>query len=87
MEGRYKVIENINFEAFYRLMGVSDKATIEKLIEATKEVTLMDNKDGTWTQVTGLVTQTFALDKEYKVSNPTSNISLQQAQIVSYSIA
>ena len=67
MEGCYKVEENINFEAFLRAMGVTDDETIEKMIQATKQVTLKDNGNGTWTQISGLKTSTFPLDKEYKV--------------------
>jgi len=68
MEGCYKVEENINFEAFLRAMGVTDDVAIEKMIQATKQVTLKDNGNGTWTQISGLKTSTFPLDKEYKES-------------------
>ena len=67
MEGSYKVEENINFESFLRVMGVTDDVQIEAMIQATKQVTLKDNGDGTWTQESGLKTSTFPLNKEYKV--------------------
>merc|ERR1711936_619853 len=66
MEGRYKVEENINFQSFLKVMGVTDEAKIEEMIKATKEVSLTDNGDGTWTQVSGLKTSTFPISKEYK---------------------
>ena len=53
MEGCYRVEENVNFEAFLRVMGVTDEAQMEKMIAATKQVTLTDNGDGTWTQESG----------------------------------
>ena len=68
MDGCYKVEENVNFEAFLRVMGVTDEAQVEKMINATKEVTLTDNGDGTWTQASGLKTSTFPINKEYKDS-------------------
>ena len=37
MEGRYKVEENINFESFLKVMGVTDDDKIEEMIKATKE--------------------------------------------------
>ena len=49
-------------------MGVTDEAQMEKMIAATKQVTLTNNGDGTWTQVSGLKTSTFPIDKEYTVS-------------------
>ena len=67
MEGSYKVEENINFESFLRVMGVTDDAQIEAMIQATKQVTLKNNGDGTWTQESGLKTSTFPINKEYKV--------------------
>ena len=67
MEGCYRVEENVNFEAFLRVMGVTDEAQMEKMIAATKQVTLTDNGDGTWTQVSGLKTSTFPINKEYTV--------------------
>ena len=67
MEGRYKVEENINFESFLKVMGVTDDEKIEEMIKATKEVSLTDNGDGTWTQVSGLKTSTFPISAEYKV--------------------
>ena len=67
MEGCYRVEENVNFEAFLRVMGVTDEAQMEKMIAATKQVTLTNNGDGTWTQVSGLKTSTFPIDKEYTV--------------------
>ena len=48
-------------------MGVTDEAQMEKMIAATKQVTLTNNGDGTWTQVSGLKTSTFPIDKEYTV--------------------
>ena len=36
MEGRYIVEENINFESFLKVMGVTDEAKIEEMIKATK---------------------------------------------------
>eukprot|EP00092_Neocalanus_flemingeri_P048734 GFUD01055730.1.p1 GENE.GFUD01055730.1~~GFUD01055730.1.p1 ORF type:complete len:128 (+),score=37.62 GFUD01055730.1:48-431(+) len=68
MEGCYKVEENINFENFLKVMGVPDDETIQKMIQATKQVTLTNNGDGTWTQVSGLKTSTFPLNKEFKDS-------------------
>merc|ERR1711951_307327 len=68
MEGRYKVEENINFESFLKVMGVTDDEKIEEMIKATKEVSLTDNGDGTWTQVSGLKTSTFPISVEYKES-------------------
>ena len=68
MDGCYKVEENVNFEAFLRVMGVTDEAQVERMIAATKEVTLTDNGDGTWTQASGLKTSTFPINKEYKDS-------------------
>ena len=47
MEGCYRVEENVNFEAFLRVMGVTDETQMEKMIAATKQVTLTDNGDGT----------------------------------------
>ena len=69
--------ENINFEAFLRVMGVTDKALVEKMIAATKEVTLTDNGDGTWTQASGLKTSTFPINKEYKVG-PKLELNYQE---------
>merc|ERR1712087_428171 len=66
MEGRYIVQENINFESFLKVMGVKDDSKIEKTIKATKEVSLTENNDGTWTQVSGLKTSTFPINQEYK---------------------
>eukprot|EP00092_Neocalanus_flemingeri_P087025 GFUD01109748.1.p1 GENE.GFUD01109748.1~~GFUD01109748.1.p1 ORF type:complete len:128 (+),score=45.25 GFUD01109748.1:45-428(+) len=68
MEGCYKVEENINFENFLKVMGVPDDETIQKMILATQQVTLTANADGTWTQVSGLKTSTFPLNKEFKDS-------------------
>ena len=67
MEGCYRVEENVNFEAFLRVMGVTDEVQMEKMIAATKQVTLTDNGDGTWTQESGLKTSTFPINKEYTV--------------------
>ena len=67
MEGCYTVEENINFEKFLSCMGVPDDDTIQKMIQATKQVTLTDNGDGTWTQASGLKTSTFPLNKEFTV--------------------
>ena len=36
MEGHYIVEENVNFENFLKVMGVSDDAQIEAMIKATK---------------------------------------------------
>merc|ERR1712215_132323 len=66
MEGCYKVLENINFENFLKVMGVPDDGTIQKMIQATQQVTLTANADGTWTQVSGLKTTTFPLNQEFK---------------------
>ena len=41
MEGVYNVQENVNFENFLKVMGVTDEATIEKMINATKQVLLL----------------------------------------------
>merc|ERR1711874_44251 len=68
MEGRYIVEENINFESFLKVMGVTEDSQIEAMIKATKEVSLTDNGDGTWTQVSGLKTSTFPINQEYKDS-------------------
>jgi len=68
MEGCYTVEENINFENFLKVMGVLDDETIQKMIQATKQVTLTENDDGTWTQVSGLKTSNFPLNKEFKDS-------------------
>jgi len=68
MEGSYKVVENINFESFLKVMGVMDDEKIEKMIQATTQVTLTNNGDGTWTQVSGLKTSTFPVGEEYKDS-------------------
>ena len=102
MQGRYIVQENINFESFLKVMGVTDDTKIEEMIKATKggakwntytsppqfseletlreilgfhltgsgcqEVSLADNGDGTWTQVSGLKTSTFPINQEYKVT-------------------
>jgi len=68
MEGCYNVVENINFENFLKVMGVTDDNTIQKMIQATKQVTLTANEDGTWTQVSGLKTSTFPLNTEFKDS-------------------
>jgi len=51
MEGTYKVVENINFESFLKVMGVMDDEKIEQMIQATTQVKLSNNGDGTWTQV------------------------------------
>jgi len=72
MEGCYTVEENINFENFLKVMGVLDDETIQKMIQATKQVTLTENDDGTWTQVSGLKTSNFPLNKEFKVSEKTN---------------
>ena len=90
MEGCYTVEENINFENFLKVMGVPDDETIQKMIQATKQVryyhriyidncslnlskvTLTENDDGTWTQVSGLKTSNFPLNKEFKVSEKTN---------------
>ena len=77
MDGCYKVEENVNFEAFLRVMGVTDEAQVERMIAATKEVTLTDNGDGTWTQVSGLKTSTFPINKEYKVG-PKLELNYQE---------
>ena len=77
MDGCYKVEENVNFEAFLRVMGVTDEAQVERMIAATKEVTLTDNGDGTWTQVSGLKTSTFPINKEYKVG-PKLELNIQE---------
>merc|ERR1711962_1828713 len=68
MEGCYNVVENINFENFLRVMGVTDEDTVQRMIQATKQVTLTANEDGTWTQVSGLKTSTFPLNTEFKDS-------------------
>merc|ERR1711915_100271 len=68
MEGVYNVQENVNFENFLKVMGVTDEATIEKMINATKQGTLTANQDGTWTQVSGLKTLTFPVNTEFKDS-------------------
>ena len=39
MEGCYNVEENIDFDNFLKEMGVTDDATIQKMIQATKQVT------------------------------------------------
>merc|ERR1712038_731471 len=65
MEGCYKVEENINFESFLRVMGVTEDEQIQRMMAATKEVTLTNNGDGTWTQVSGLKTSTFPIGQEY----------------------
>eukprot|EP00090_Calanus_glacialis_P002001 TRINITY_DN11502_c0_g1_i1.p1 TRINITY_DN11502_c0_g1~~TRINITY_DN11502_c0_g1_i1.p1 ORF type:complete len:128 (-),score=33.69 TRINITY_DN11502_c0_g1_i1:93-476(-) len=65
MEGCYRVEENVNFENFLKVMGVPDDETIQKMIQATTQVTLTANADGTWTQVSGLKTSTFPVDKEF----------------------
>jgi len=62
------VVENINFENFLKVMGVTDDNTIQKMIQATTQVTLTANEDGTWTQVSGLKTSTFPLNTEFKDS-------------------
>ena len=82
MEGCYKVEENINFESFLRVMGVTEEEQIQRMMAATKEVivimdhhnhhhhyqvTLTNNGDGTWTQVSGLKTSTFPIGQEYTV--------------------
>ena len=36
MQGRYIVEENINFESFLKVMGVTDDTKIEEMIKATK---------------------------------------------------
>ena len=36
MQGRYIVQENINFESFLKVMGVTDDTKIEEMIKATK---------------------------------------------------
>ena len=36
MEGRYIVEENINFESFLKVMGVTEDSQIEAMIKATK---------------------------------------------------
>ena len=38
MEGTYKVVENINFESFLKVMGVMDDEKIEQMIQATTQV-------------------------------------------------
>ena len=38
MEGCYKVEENINFESFLRVMGVTEEEQIQRMMAATKEV-------------------------------------------------
>ena len=38
MEGTYTVVENINFDSFLRVMGVQEEETIQKMIQATKQV-------------------------------------------------
>ena len=48
-------------------MGMPDDDSIQKMIQATKQMTLIDNGNGTWTQVSGLRTQTFPLNKEFTV--------------------
>jgi len=68
MEGTYKVVENINFESFLKVMGVMDDEKIEQMIQATTQVKLSNNGDGTWTQVSGLKTSTFPIGEEYKDS-------------------
>lgn len=60
--------ENIDFDNFLKEMGVTDDATIQKMIQATKQVTLTANSDGTWTQVSGLKTSTFPINEEFKDS-------------------
>ena len=39
MEGCYNVEENIDFDNFLQEMGVTDDATIQKMVQATKQVT------------------------------------------------
>merc|ERR1712156_65261 len=60
MEGVYNVQENVNFENFLKVMGVTDEATIEKMINATKKVTLTVNTEfkDSWgdKELTGFVT-------------------------------
>merc|ERR1711892_1158885 len=68
MEGTYTVVENINFDSFLRVMGVQEEETIQKMIQATKQVVLKENADGTWTQETGLRTLTFPINKEFEDS-------------------
>ena len=41
MEGCYKVVENINFENFLRVMGVTEDDKIQAMIAATKQVSLI----------------------------------------------
>ena len=53
--------------SFLRVMGVTDDEKIEKMIQATTQITLTNNGDGTWTQVSGLKTSTFPIGEEYKV--------------------
>merc|ERR1712128_415438 len=60
-EGTYTVVENINFASFLRVMGVQEEETIQKMIQAYKQVILKKNTDGTWTQETGLRTLTFPI--------------------------
>merc|ERR1711892_1099927 len=67
MEGTYTVVENINFDSFLRVMGVQEE-TIKKMIQATKQVILKENADGTWTQETGLRTLTFPINKDFEDS-------------------
>eukprot|EP00092_Neocalanus_flemingeri_P066207 GFUD01080627.1.p1 GENE.GFUD01080627.1~~GFUD01080627.1.p1 ORF type:complete len:128 (-),score=51.87 GFUD01080627.1:166-549(-) len=86
MEGTYKVEENINFENFLRAMGVQDEESIQKMIQATKLVTLKQNADGTWTQETGLRTSTFPLNKEFEDSFggkvATGLVTLEEGKMV-----
>ena len=41
MEGCYKVLENVNFENFLKVMGVPDDGTIQKMIQATQQVMIV----------------------------------------------
>lgn len=65
MEGCFAVEEDINFDNFLK-MFYHDDEKVQKMIENSKQVTLTENPDGTWTINSGLKTSTFPLNKEFK---------------------
>ena len=38
MEGCYRVVENVNFENFLKVLGVPDDETIKKMMQASTQV-------------------------------------------------
>ena len=49
MQGRYIVQENINFDSFLKVMGVTDDTKIEEMIKATKGGVKLNIRDKTMT--------------------------------------